>query len=83
MSTLVDHTQPILRERMALVRGVDTEAIKRSLVGSIATLGRGLGIQVVAEGIETAGERDAVVAAGCGLLQGFLLGRPIARPEWR
>ena len=32
---------------------------------------------VVAEGIETVGERDTVVALGCDLIQGFLLGRPV------
>jgi EAL domain-containing protein (putative c-di-GMP-specific phosphodiesterase class I) len=30
----------------------------------------------VAEGIETAAERDCVVALGCDLLQGFLFARP-------
>ena len=32
---------------------------------------------VVAEGIETPAERDTVVALGCDLVQGFLLGRPL------
>jgi EAL domain-containing protein (putative c-di-GMP-specific phosphodiesterase class I) len=32
---------------------------------------------VVAEGIETPAERDTVIALGCDLVQGFLLGRPL------
>jgi EAL domain-containing protein (putative c-di-GMP-specific phosphodiesterase class I) len=35
---------------------------------------------VVAEGIETTSDRDAVIELGCDLLQGFLLGRPAAQP---
>jgi EAL domain-containing protein (putative c-di-GMP-specific phosphodiesterase class I) len=30
----------------------------------------------VAEGVEEAGERDALAGAGCDLLQGWLFGRP-------
>jgi EAL domain-containing protein (putative c-di-GMP-specific phosphodiesterase class I) len=32
---------------------------------------------VVAEGIETPAERDTVIALGCDLIQGFLIGRPM------
>jgi diguanylate cyclase len=35
-----------------------------------------MGMLVVAEGIETVDERDAVVELGCDFLQGFLLARP-------
>jgi EAL domain-containing protein (putative c-di-GMP-specific phosphodiesterase class I) len=31
---------------------------------------------IVAEGVETENERDAVLELGCDLLQGYLLGRP-------
>jgi EAL domain-containing protein (putative c-di-GMP-specific phosphodiesterase class I) len=37
---------------------------------------RELGMQVVAEGIETPEERDAMVNAGCDLLQGYLFAKP-------
>jgi EAL domain-containing protein (putative c-di-GMP-specific phosphodiesterase class I)/CheY-like chemotaxis protein len=64
---------------MSLVRGVDRHRTRRKLVGSLAGVCRDLGILVVAEGIETEAERQVVVEAGCDLLQGFLLGRPLAR----
>jgi EAL domain-containing protein (putative c-di-GMP-specific phosphodiesterase class I)/CheY-like chemotaxis protein len=66
---------------MSLVRGVDRHRTRRKLVGSLAGLCRDLGILVVAEGIETEPERQVVVEAGCDLLQGFLLGRPLACPS--
>jgi EAL domain-containing protein (putative c-di-GMP-specific phosphodiesterase class I) len=69
-------TPDIVKLDMALVRGLDTDPVKQKLVGSMAHLCRDLGMLVVAEGVETVGERDAAVQAGCDLLQGYLFGRP-------
>jgi len=63
---------------MSLVRGIDTDPVKRTLVASMARLCKDLGILVVAEGIETAAEYDAAIASGCDLLQGFWIGVPVA-----
>ena len=49
---------------MSLVRGADQEPVKQCLIGSMATLCKEFGIMVVAEGIETAAERDTVTALG-------------------
>jgi len=37
---------------------------------------QGLGLSVVAEGVETEGQRDALLEAGCSLMQGFLFAEP-------
>jgi EAL domain-containing protein (putative c-di-GMP-specific phosphodiesterase class I) len=66
----------VVKLDMALVRGVDEQPIKRKLVSSMTELCRQLGILVVAEGVETTGERDALVDLKCDLLQGYLFGRP-------
>jgi len=61
----------------ALVTGLDGSNRKRSVVRSMLRLcGEELGIQVVGEGVETTGERDALGRDGCQLLQGFLFARP-------
>jgi EAL domain-containing protein (putative c-di-GMP-specific phosphodiesterase class I) len=39
-------------------------------------------MQVVAEGVETAAQRDTLLAMGCGLGQGYLLGRPAPASTW-
>jgi EAL domain-containing protein (putative c-di-GMP-specific phosphodiesterase class I) len=62
---------------ISLVRGIDTSASKASLVRSMISLcTKELGIQVVCEGVETEGERDALHRVGADLLQGFLFARP-------
>jgi EAL domain-containing protein (putative c-di-GMP-specific phosphodiesterase class I) len=67
----------VVKLDMSLVRGADSEPVKQRLIGSMASLCKEFGIMVVAEGIETPGERDTMAALGCDLLQGFLLGRPV------
>ena len=61
---------------MSLVRDIDHSPIKHRLVRSMAEVCRDMGISIVAEGIETLGERAVLVDLGCDLLQGFLLARP-------
>lgn len=46
------------------------------IVASVSKLAASLGMSVVAEGVETEVQRTVLMAAGCGLLQGFLFGRP-------
>jgi EAL domain-containing protein (putative c-di-GMP-specific phosphodiesterase class I) len=67
----------VVKLDMTLVRGADSEPVKQRVIGSMAALCKEFGIMVVAEGIETPAERDTVVALGCDLIQGFLLGRPM------
>ena len=49
----------------------------RAVVDAIVRLGHALGMRVVAEGVETAEQRDALVALGCDELQGYLYARPL------
>jgi EAL domain-containing protein (putative c-di-GMP-specific phosphodiesterase class I) len=71
-------TPDVVKVDMSLVRDIDGDPLRQKLVGSIASLCKSLGILVVGEGIETEGERAAVVSAGCDLLQGYLFGKPAA-----
>jgi EAL domain-containing protein (putative c-di-GMP-specific phosphodiesterase class I) len=61
---------------ITLVRGLDRDPVRRRLVRLLAELCGDLGIFVVAEGVETAPERDALIALGIDLLQGYLFARP-------
>jgi EAL domain-containing protein (putative c-di-GMP-specific phosphodiesterase class I) len=61
---------------MSLVRGIDADVRRQSIVRSMKTLCDDLGVRVVAEGVETDHERDTLAKLGCDLLQGYLFGRP-------
>ena len=69
-------TPDVVKLDMSLIRNVDREPVKQKLVGSLTALCRELGMRVVAEGVETAAERDQVVALGADLLQGYLFAKP-------
>ena len=66
----------IVKIDTTLVRGIDRLPEKRRMVEAIGNLCAEMGIIVVAEGVETTAERDTLVELGCGLFQGYLIGRP-------
>ena len=66
----------IVKLDMSLIRDIDKHPTKRRVVAAIATLCRELGGRVVAEGVETAAERQVVEDAGIDLIQGYLFAKP-------
>ncbi|EGJ09066.1 MULTISPECIES: EAL domain-containing protein [Rubrivivax] len=66
----------IVKLDMDLSRALDRRPRSRAIVRSLVRLCDELGITVVAEGVETAGERDALLDAGITLMQGWLFARP-------
>ncbi len=75
--TLLAKFQPdIVKLDMELVRDIDTDRVKRLLVGGMVGVCREIGVEVLAEGIETLGEHQALLDLGVWLQQGFLMARP-------
>ncbi len=75
----------VVKLDMSLIRDLERHPTKRRVVGAIATLCRELGSRVVAEGVETRAELEAVLSAGVDLVQGYLYARPargFAPPTW-
>jgi EAL domain-containing protein (putative c-di-GMP-specific phosphodiesterase class I)/CheY-like chemotaxis protein len=75
----------VVKLDMSIIRGIDQDPVKRKLVSAMTTLCHDMGMQVIAEGIETIAERDAVDELGCELMQGFLFARPdrgFPTPVW-
>jgi diguanylate cyclase (GGDEF)-like protein/PAS domain S-box-containing protein len=60
----------------SFVSGVAEDACDAAIVGAMVNLAHGLGLRVIAEGIETPAQLEALAAAGCDEGQGYLLGRP-------
>jgi EAL domain-containing protein (putative c-di-GMP-specific phosphodiesterase class I) len=70
----------IVKVDRSFVSNIDDAADDRSrvLTESIVALSRQLGLETVAEGIETADQLDRVRALGCDVGQGYLFSRPVA-----
>ncbi|HVF93239.1 MAG TPA: EAL domain-containing protein [Sphingomonas sp.] len=66
----------IIKLDMELVRNIDTSLPRRLIVEGVTRMAEALGITVVAEGIETVAEFDALRAIGIRYIQGYLLARP-------
>lgn len=49
---------------------------------TIIAMGQGLGLDVIAEGVETAAQRDFLLAHGCHAFQGYLFGKPVPAAEF-
>lgn len=64
----------------SLVAGVDTDPRRLALVAAIARFATEVGVELVAEGIESASQLDLVAEVGARYGQGYHLGRPAALP---
>lgn len=62
----------------SFMRDVLTDQNDASIVRSIIALGDSLGLQVIAEGVETPGQRQFLADAGCHIYQGFLYQRALS-----
>jgi EAL domain-containing protein (putative c-di-GMP-specific phosphodiesterase class I) len=76
LKLLADFQPDLIKIDMDLIRGVDTNAARQSIVRGLVRLCEDMGIQVIAEGIETLGERDFLRDAGIYLMQGYLFAKP-------
>jgi diguanylate cyclase (GGDEF)-like protein len=71
----------VIKVDRAFLRGVPEDPRANAVVAAILQLADAFGIDVVAEGIETPAQLDFLVAHGCLLGQGFLLGYPVPAPD--
>ena len=67
----------VLKIDRAFVAGVDADRRARVLAQAVVTLGKGLGMEVVAEGVETPRQLEILREMGCDAAQGYLLARPL------
>ncbi|MDD3575880.1 MAG: EAL domain-containing protein, partial [Halothiobacillus sp.] len=64
----------------SFVRDILVDPKDLVIVKAIVAMGHALGLEVVAEGVETMAERDLLDSLGCDSFQGYLVGRP-GKPE--
>ena len=76
LNLLAEYQPHIVKIDMELVRNVASSRPKQAIVLGIVAICKALEIQVLAEGVETEGERDFLRGAGIDLMQGYLFCRP-------
>ncbi len=77
LSYLLRFPADTLKLDRAFVAGLGKGGRHVQIVGAIVSLARGLGMDVVAEGVETSEQHHRLHVLGCTLGQGFLFGRPV------
>lgn len=63
------------------IRDIDTDLVKKEFVRSVVELADRLNCELIAEGVETESELEAVSQLNIHLVQGFLFGRPKSSPQ--
>ena len=76
LSLLADFKPDLIKIDMGLVRGVDKDKQRQAVCRAIVSMCADMGVLVIAEGVETAGERDFFEDAGVTLMQGYLFCKP-------
>ncbi|MDI1244475.1 MAG: EAL domain-containing protein, partial [Rhodoferax sp.] len=69
-----------LKVDQAFVRDMFDYPQNISIIRAIVTLGESLELEVIAEGVESVTQRDALLALGCRHFQGYLFGKPTPLP---
>jgi len=80
LQTLPLHTLKIDR---SFINEIQTSKSKNTIVTAIIAISDGLGLEVVAEGVETKVQLQYLKHLGCHKIQGFLLGRPATSAHTR
>lgn len=76
LQTMVEIEPDFIKLDMSLTRHLDRSVVKQKLIGTLRDFCRQAGIALVAEGIETQAQLDALLALGITYGQGFLFARP-------
>jgi diguanylate cyclase len=66
-----------------LIADIETCEKARVIVQAVVQLIKGVGCEIVAEGVETSGQADLLRTMGCDTVQGFVFGSPMFESEYR
>ena len=61
---------------ISLVRGIDNDVVRQSLVREMLSVCRAISTRVICEGVETGPEKSALTGLGADLMRGYLFARP-------
>lgn len=67
----------VLKIDRSFTNGIDTDRRKAGLVQAFISMGKTLGMEIVAEGVETLAQSELLQQLGCRLGQDYLFGKPV------
>jgi diguanylate cyclase (GGDEF)-like protein/PAS domain S-box-containing protein len=73
----------VLKIDQSFVRGVEFDPKDASLGATAIAMAHGLNLRVIAEGVETEGQREFLIRQRCDEIQGFLVSRPLSPDGFR
>ena len=79
LTLLADFTPDFIKLDMALVRGVNDSKSRQAIARGMVRVCQEMDVHVIAEGVETAEERDFFLDEGVTLMQGYLFAKPAFR----
>ncbi|WP_375453985.1 EAL domain-containing protein [uncultured Methylobacterium sp.] len=77
LSLLANFRPDLIKIDMDLIRGIDADAGRGTIVSGLVAIAGALGVSVLAEGVETRAEFDALRALGIDLFQGYHFAKPL------
>ena len=82
LNMLSDMPIDVLKMDMKFIRNIETNSTDMRLVRLILDIAKSLGLKVVAEGVETAGQLNLLREAGCDIVQGYYFSRPVPAEDF-
>lgn len=80
LNTLINIKPDIIKVDRQIIENIDKDEFKQSVYKALYTLAKEHGIEVLAEGIETAFELQMIESLGVDYLQGYYFGKPQVEP---
>ncbi|MCW8883905.1 MAG: EAL domain-containing protein [Motiliproteus sp.] len=82
LSYLREYSFDVLKIDQSFIRDIDDDPEDRSLIEAMIVMAHSLGLEVVAEGVETATQVAFLKQQGCDYAQGYYFGRPVMLSEF-
>lgn len=82
LSYLKDLPVDVLKIPREFVQNIDSGSRTNALIDAIVSMGRSLGMDIIAEGVETDAQRDFLLYVGVSLAQGYLFCPPISPADF-
>ena len=66
----------------SFISNVITNPTNATITGTLIVMAKGLGLELIAEGVETVDQMQHLYSQGCAYMQGYLLGKPVSAEEF-